>query len=381
MISMQRYSGEHLGTAPHIVVLGSCKVGNFVVSTPVLQGLKHRFQDAIIGFIGSDVTADFEESYSLIDWRVSWDDSSFEAGLKLQQLIFEKIRSYGDVQLALNLDGFNFVTCSLVPWLRPRYVAGGSLTENLRRSLPWGSLPQQRFLDDPDWSTKEFVERYKGIFSSNYIAELFCQLAFVADQVDSSQIQLPTEEVLFQVPDVLIHCTTARSAKVWPFEFWRIVIDYLNAQSFSVGLVGSAPSAQRESYNSGSGEDWLLEITDLIDLRGQTSLIQLAGACKRAKAVISVDAGPLHIAGATGVPTLAVVGNDVEEIGASPLSLWLPRCQSVQRTVALFTCSVCAENRFRNDDCLVEGHPCMASVAPQQVIDWLNGVLAVTSGR
>ena len=28
MIGMHRYSGEHLGPAPHIVVLGSCKVGN-----------------------------------------------------------------------------------------------------------------------------------------------------------------------------------------------------------------------------------------------------------------------------------------------------------------------------------------------------------------
>ena len=57
---MQRYGGEELGSSPHIVVLGSCKVGNFVVSTPVLRGLRNRFPDAVIGFIGSEVTADFE---------------------------------------------------------------------------------------------------------------------------------------------------------------------------------------------------------------------------------------------------------------------------------------------------------------------------------
>ena len=53
MTGMQRYAGEHLGSFPHIVVLGSCKVGNFVVSTPVLRGLRVRFPDAVIGFIGS----------------------------------------------------------------------------------------------------------------------------------------------------------------------------------------------------------------------------------------------------------------------------------------------------------------------------------------
>ena len=56
-----------------------------------------------------------------------------------------------------------------------------------------------------------------------------------------------------------------------------------------MGLVGSPPVAQKEAYNSGDGEDSLLESTGLIDLRGKTSLVQLAGACRQAKAVISVD--------------------------------------------------------------------------------------------
>ena len=66
MTGMQRYSGEHLGLAPHIVVLGSCKVGNFVVSTPMLRGLRARFPDAVIGFIGSEVTADFEQALPVL---------------------------------------------------------------------------------------------------------------------------------------------------------------------------------------------------------------------------------------------------------------------------------------------------------------------------
>ena len=74
MHGLIRYAGEDLGAAPHIVVLGSCKVGNFVVSTPVLRGLRHRFPDAVIGFIGSEVTADFECALPELDWRCSWDD-------------------------------------------------------------------------------------------------------------------------------------------------------------------------------------------------------------------------------------------------------------------------------------------------------------------
>jgi len=378
MPSLARYAGEELGPSPHIVVLGSCKVGNFVVSTPVLQALKLRFPDAVIGLIGSNVTADFEAAHPAIDWRLSWDDPAPGAGLALQQALLERMASHGQVALALNLDGFSPVTCTLVPWLNPAYVAGGSLTANLRRNLPWGELPQQRFLADPDWDSPAFLERYKGIFASNYIAELFCQLAFVADHGNPEAIGLPRQEPPFEVPDLLIHCTTARAAKVWSFDGWRQVIAFATSQGWSVGLVGSPAAAQKEAYNSGDGEDQLLEQTDLIDLRGRTSLIQLAGACAQARAVISVDAGPLHIAAAVGTPTLAVVGNDADGVGASPLRLWLPRGPNVDRTVARESCKACADNRFRNDDCLVEGHPCMASISANQVIRWLSQTLGAS---
>ena len=375
MARLERYSGQTLRPNPHIVVLGSCKVGNFVVSTPVLRGLRARFPDAVVGFLGSELTADFETALATIDWRLSWDSSAPGAGLQLQQQLAERIRCHGAVDLAVNLDGFNPVTCTLVSWLEPTYVAGGSLTANRRRPLPWGECPQQRFLADPDWDSPDFLARYAGVFPSNYIAELFCQLAFVADHVDPEAIELPTSAPTFEVPDLLIHCTTARAAKVWPFAYWRHVVEFAAAQGWSVGLVGSPPAAQQEAYNAGDGEEALLATTPLQDLRGRTSLMQLAGAAQRAKAVISVDAGPLHIAAAVGTPTLAVVGNDVEGIGASPIRLWLPRTSNVSRTVATETCRACAENRFRNDDCLVEGHPCMASVQPDQVIAWLQGVM------
>ena len=37
MGTLQRYDGRDLGTGPHIAVLGSCKVGNFVVTIPLLR--------------------------------------------------------------------------------------------------------------------------------------------------------------------------------------------------------------------------------------------------------------------------------------------------------------------------------------------------------
>ena len=74
-------------------------------------------------------------------------------------------------------------------------------------------------------------------------------------------LNLPFADPPFAVPDLLIHCTTARAAKVWPFNHWRQVLDVADANGWSVGLVGSPPAAQKEAYNSGDGEDSLLQTT------------------------------------------------------------------------------------------------------------------------
>ena len=114
----------------------------------------------------------------------------------------------------------------------------------------------------------------------------------------------------------------------------------------------------------------------MVDLRGRTNLIELAGTCKGTRAVISVDAGPLHVAAAVGTPVMAVVGNDMEGIGASPIRLWLPPKKNLERTVSVNTCDECMKNAFKNNDCLMKEQSCMKGVKSEQVIEWLEKKLS-----
>jgi heptosyltransferase-3 len=392
MTTLQRYDGHDLGAAPHIAVLGSCKVGNFVVTLPLLRALRRRYPGASIDFWGSEATRDFEDglcqprepgSPALLNWRISWDLADPQQFQTLAAAATERATAAGPIDLLINCDGFNPLTQVLASWLRPAWVAGGALSANARRELPWGEHPYQRFLADPDWDSPAFVERYGGLFQSNYIAELLCRLAWLEPTEQELQhIELPWVEPTFAVPQVLIHCTTTRAAKIWPFERWAAVLRWCAGRGISVGLVGAPPARQAAEYHAGGGEDQLLaEFSEaaggpLVDLRGQTSLIELAGACRAARAVVSVDAGPLHIAAAVGTPVLAVVGNDSTDLGASPVRLWLPRAPQLQRTVSTQSCDGCETRRYRNDACVAERHHCMEGVGPHQVIDWLYAQLA-----
>ena len=86
-----------------------------------------------------------------------------------------------------------------------------TLIANRRRELPWEAIRVSASCLIPIGTALLFVTRYADVFGGNYIAELFCQLAWVQDYVDSTAIELPVAEPPFVVPDVLIHCTTARA--------------------------------------------------------------------------------------------------------------------------------------------------------------------------
>lgn len=374
----RRYAGEELAPSPRIAVLGSTKLGNFIVTTPLLRGLKERWPEARIDFYGSPVNRAFEAACPWIDWRT--DIFPMREGRLAD--IAEQIGSRttdSRYDLAINCDGFNPYTTTLVTLTGARYLAGNALGPNLSDRLETGEHPWQRILDEPDWTTPAFLERYEGHLTSNYIGELFCRMAFI--ETDFFDIRLESAEPPFEVPDILIHANATRSAKFWPAERWGRFLDGCVDRKLSVGLLGVLPKPGREDAEGYRIEARLAAHEAVQDLRGRTSPIQLAGAMKRARACVSVDSGPLHVAAAVGCPTVAIFGNDADAVGASPLRLWMPRGEHVRRTVSERHCAECLDRRFGNDDCVLDEHRCMLGVSTAQVLGLLDDALAAHPGR
>jgi ADP-heptose:LPS heptosyltransferase len=370
---MRRYEGEDLGPRPRIAVVGSDKLGNFIVTTPLLRGLKERFPQSTVDFYGSPVNRAFEEACPWIDWRTDVFPEDTERRAAAVRDVVDRTSGHG-YDLAINCDGFNPYTTELVTRLGPRYVAGQALTEDLTEPLPLGRHPNNRILADPDWTSPRFLERYRGYLTSNYIGELFARPAFV--ETDYFAISLESVAPPFEVPDVLVHANANRIAKLWPAGSWMSLLDWCRSRHLSVGLVGVLPREGEERTLGYPIEDELADHPAVTDLRGRTTPIELAGALESARACVTVDSGPLHVAAAVGCPTVAVFGNDDEGIGASPLELWLPRVGNVARTVSTRRCTLCAQNRFKNAACLKTVHECMEGVEPGTVISLLREALS-----
>ena len=155
MTRVQRFDGRDLGRAPHIAVLGSCKLGNSVASLPLLRLLRRRYPNAQIDFWGSEATADFESALcgdgQPLNWRISWDQPDAKGVEKQSRLgaiykaAAKRQDEAGPLDLAINCDGFNPLTQTLTSWLEPTWVAGGSLRTDGRAPLAWVICPNSVF--------------------------------------------------------------------------------------------------------------------------------------------------------------------------------------------------------------------------------------------
>ncbi len=372
---MERFTDQPLGERPHVAVFGSDKVGNFVLTTPLLRGLKEKYPGATLDFFGGATTSDLEAACPYIDARFSLYGEREDYLGALNAFVAERRAVAGPYDLAINCDEFSELNLVVVAAVAPRYLVGASLQRDFRRKLPPGQGPRDAMLRDDDWNSPHFLERYGELLSSNYLAEIFCCLAYVKTDFFRTEVTAspPPVEV---VPDILVHMTTTRSAKQWLPEYWRELIEWCLAQGLSVGVLGSKPQIERERYHAGDWEDQMIAELGLHDLRGATSLTQLAGLCAQARAAVVVDAGPMHIAAAVGCPTVCIFGNDADGDGASPIRLWAPRGPHIELVLTPTKCTVCVERRFKNEACLVEGHPCMRDLRPERVIAALQQALA-----
>lgn len=346
---MERFADQPLGLKPHILVLGTNKLGNLVVLMPLLRALRRRHPQSLISYRGSERTRELENA-------CPWIDQRFGASEPLPE----------GVDLLINADAHNPCAAALVQQLDPRFVVGPAA------GLAAGDHPLQRLAVDPDWAHPRLMDRYAGWLTTASIRDLHCRVCWL-DPSDVEEVELPEKPPGRPVPPVLLSVNGERRAKLWPLEHWLALLALLEQQlgrpAHQVGLVGAAPSPV------GSRLETSLIEAGVVDLRGRLSLPELVGAYRQCTLAIGVDSGPLHLAAAAGCPTVAIFGTDASGIGASPERLWAPRQPWVRLTTSPVHCTHCLEANYRNDGCLLPQHQCMEMIQPDQVIELARSAL------
>ncbi|MBF0435043.1 MAG: lipopolysaccharide heptosyltransferase I [Magnetococcales bacterium] len=157
---------------------------------------------------------------------------------------------------------------------------------------------------------------------------------------------------------VFIHGTTW-SSKHWPVPFWSELIRNVSQHTPIVLPWGSPAEKERA--------DMLARIAPgSIRVPGKTRLEQLAEVIAGARAVVSVDTGPAHLAAALNVPALCLYGpTDPARVGTL--------CQHHQHIRG-----ACVQSPCKQRICPLVAPPlaapCMESITPEHIITWLQSL-------
>jgi ADP-heptose:LPS heptosyltransferase len=171
---------------------------------------------------------------------------------------------------------------------------------------------------------------------------------------DDTRLRLrgPLPDVASLRPDrayAVVHPGSAASARAIGPAQGRAFAEALQRAGWAVVVTGTEAERDLAQLATPSGGHCLA---------GRTSLAELAALLAHAEVLVSGNTGPAHLAAAVGTPVVSLFTPVV------PVQRWGP--WGVPRVILGDQSAPCAGSRART--CPVEGHPCLSSVTPEDVV-------------
>lgn len=154
---------------------------------------------------------------------------------------------------------------------------------------------------------------------------------------------------------------TTWPSKQWPLPYWRALTELAADAGWRVAVLSGSAVEEQAAQRIASGIDG-------VDVQSALSLDGLARFLAGARAVVSVDSGPGHLAAAVGTPGVSVYG------ATDPARTGL-RGPGQVHLRADFACAPCLRRQCQFTD-RGQVHPdCYATVPPQQVWSTLRDLI------
>lgn len=307
---MIRYAGPPLPPNPRIAVFANDAIGNFVMATPVLQLLRTELGPASIHYYGGMRTRELQEASDLFETH------SLLHGAGPDE-VREILRDSGSFDLLVNLEStpFSKTMAGLLAGESGR-VCGPCIGPGGRGELTF--LPDARgdLWRDKAWLAEDIRTKFPFL-KSGFIAEIFARLCYLGGELPPYRV--PVEPPDREIPPILVATAASLPEKLWPADAWRTALRRLDGMGYAVGLLGAPPALQAEHWKGASLEDEFVQAGLVSDLRGAFTLPQVSGALQRAKAVLTLDNGILHLAASVGAPTVGLFRHGIHRLWAPPV--------------------------------------------------------------
>jgi ADP-heptose:LPS heptosyltransferase len=339
----------------NICVLRLDHLGDILMATAVPRALRSQFPDSRITFLTSSAGAALLKNHPLIDEVICYDAPWFLRGrTKQSELSFwglAGILRKKQFDLAIGLRGDlrenALLFFSGIP-LRAGYgITGGGFFLN-----------REVFYRNNVHETEHYRDILKALGCS--AVSLEPEIHLTPEEESAFEIKMPSLGLSAQKCYGAALIDSGAASKEWPTQHWLIFLEKFkkNYPDKTVVLVGTNQKKLNEIRSKSSFEP--------IELVGKLSLRELCIFLNRCEFFVGADSGPSHVAAVLGVPALFLYS------GTNEFERWKPMAKNAKVLLNKVNCSPCYLNH-----CPVEGHPCMAGIAPERVIEVIQSTIGL----
>ena len=325
-----------------IMIRATNWVGDAIMALPALRAVRSRFPEAEIAIVARPYVADIYRDQQICDQLIHYDPRGTHAGLFGSERLAAELRALKfDVALLLQ----NAFDAAWLAW-RAAIPERIGYARDGRSFLLTKAVPVPKHGEIPSHEKLYYLElvRRAGWLDS-VPDDAFIGLNLPEEKRRSAEEFLSESGVRRGVLRIAIGAGASYgSAKCWPAARFAELANRLQSQSDAdVILFGTAAEAAVSNAIAAEMR------RPPMDLTGKTAIADLPALLSQCHLFIGNDSGAMHVAGAVGLPVVAVFG-PTDPDGTAPVT---PRCSIVQQRPY---CSPCFLRRCPTD------HRCMKDV-------------------
>lgn len=346
----------------NILVRATNWVGDAVMSVPALQLLRERFPGARISILARPWVAGLYGREPFCDELIPYDAPRGWSGVREKWAAAGTLRERNFDCAILFQNAFEAAALVKVAGIRVRI----GYSRDARAWLLTHPIPVPKCGETPPHQRYYYLELLKraGLIES-YPLDLPIRLAGAAAAADAGRVRLRDVGLTGSVIGVSPGAAYGGAKRWLPDRFAEAAVRIARERGSSVAVFGSEGESAvcaivREAVESAR--------VHCVDCAGKTNLaafIEMAAACDL---FLTNDSGPMHIASALGVPTVAVFG-PTDEYATGPTGAY----SKVVRVPV--ECSPCLLR-----ECPID-HRCMTAVTAEHVAEAALSLLETEIGH
>lgn len=280
---MKRTKSSKLDKFSNILVCRTDKIGDVILTLPVINALRDFYPNSRITFLASEYASEILQGHSAIDEIMIYnpDESVFQLAKRLKQKGFD-----------LAVVVFPVFKIALALWLARVPVRVGTGYRF------FSFLFNKRVFEHRKYAQKHEVE-----YNLNLIKHLGIEVdeikfdIFIPQSAFEKVKQILDEHKLSEKNYIVVHPGSKGSARDLKPDKFREIVRKLTDEGFKVVVTGSKDEKELVKYVCDG-------IENAFDFSGLFNLKELSALIKFASIFISNSTGPIHIASAVGTPVV-----------------------------------------------------------------------------